>query len=458
VKDEFVSAATEWLGKIQNKDGGWGMYDYDPSRIVTTAEAVTALAIVGSHRDPMEMGADYLIRSANNPAWCQYHRHHAWTVYALARAGYRDQIPMRCIQALQRSHMKGGWGHALGEAPNIFPTFLGWRALNQYGKSKRLLKQTCDWLIRHFENNYWTFEDRKPSYAATSYAILALTSYVEFKEQYSHIINKAVKYLLTGGGYYWPNEYESKVSGDLLYNFHHFTLPWAIMALISAGISPSDITINPAVAQLYNKHFWLPTGGWAEEVNHRPSVFGTSHTIAALEMIYQSFNINEYLQLQQSTRVSQINHNNVFIVHGHDTSSKLEVARFLEKINCNPIILEEQVESGSKTIFDKFTEHAEKVSYAIVLMTPDDIIDSAGSLKRARQNVVLELGFFVGKLGANKVCVAKKANVEIPSDISGVLYLNLDDGGWRLLLAQKLHSAGLDIDLAKLITQGKSDG
>lgn len=458
MKDEFVFAAIKWLCKIQNKDDGWGMYDYDPSRIVTTAEAVTALAITGLHRDSLEKGADYLIRSANNPDWCQYHRHHAWTVYALTLAGYKDQIPVRCIQALERNHIKGGWGHAAGETLTIFPTFLGWRALNQYGKPKKLLRQSCDWIAKHFSNDYWAFEDGKPSYAATSYAIIALTSHTEWKELYSVIVNQAVKYLLKGGENYWPNEYESKVSGDLLYNFHHFTLPWAIMALVSAGISPSDTTIKSAAAQLYNKHFWQPTGGWAEEVNHRPSVFGTSHTIVALEMIYQALTINDYIQQHQRAKAPQLSNNNVFVVHGHDTASKLEVARFLERISCTPIILEEQVEPGSKTIFEKFTEHADKASYAIVLMTPDDVIESSGSLKRARQNVILELGFFVAKLGANKVCVIKKGNIEIPSDISGVLYLNIDDGGWKLTLAQKLHSAGLDVNLSKLIEPGIGNG
>lgn len=452
MKDEYVAASIEWLCKIQNKDGGWGMYDYDPSRIVTTAEAVTALAIANVHNESLEKGANYLIQAANNPNWCQYHRHHAWTVYALTRAGYQDQIPARCTQTLQRTHLKGSWGHAAGEIPTIFPTFLGWRALNQQGKSKKLLNQTCDWIIRHFENGHWSFEDNKPSYAVTSYAILVITSHPEWKEKHSSIISKAISYLLTGKENYWPNEYESNVSGDLLYNFHHFTLPWAIMALVSGGVSPLDDVIKSAVAELYQGHFWLATGGWAEEVNHRPSVFGTSHTIAALETIYQTFTINEYLQSPQSAKVSTTRNNNVFVVHGHDTAAKSEVARFLEKLNCMPIILEEQIESGSKTIFDKFTEYADKVAYSIVLLTPDDIVEGAGNLKRARQNVVLELGFFVGKLGANKVCVAKKGNVEIPSDISGVLYLNLDDGGWKLTLAQKLCSAGLDIDFSKLIS------
>lgn len=448
MKDDYILASVEWLSKIQNKDGGWGMYDHDPSRIVTTAEAVTALSITGTHNSAFIDGIEYLVKSANDPNWCQYHRHHAWTVYALSRAGFKEKIPERCMQVLQRSHMKGGWGHAAGEIPTIYPTFLGIRALSEYGKAKRLLKQSCEWLANKFINDHWSFENGKPSYAATSYAIAALTANEELKIQYRSIIDKATNYLLTNSSDYWPNENESKVSGDLLYNFHHFTLPWSIIALISAGVSIANPVIKSAIGQLYNKHYWSLTGGWAEEINHRPSVFGTSHTIASLELVYKAINIKEYLFSNNGK--GEIMNNNVFIVHGHDKLSKLEVARFLEKINCKPIILEEQIESGTKTIFEKFREHANNASYAIVLMTPDDSVENESNLRRARQNVILELGFFVAKLGADNVCVIKKGNIEIPSDISGVLYLNIEDGGWKLSLAQKLKSAGLNIDITKL--------
>lgn len=86
----------------------------------------------------------------------------------------------------------------------------------------------------------------------------------------------------------------------------------------------------------------------------------------------------------------------VFLVHGHDNELKETVARFLEKIGLIPIILHEQASKG-QTIIEKFEEHS-NVSYAIVLMTPDDV----GNLKsnkgklnqRARQNVIFELGYF----------------------------------------------------------------
>jgi predicted nucleotide-binding protein len=74
---------------------------------------------------------------------------------------------------------------------------------------------------------------------------------------------------------------------------------------------------------------------------------------------------------------------------------------------------------------------------------------------RARQNVVLELGYFVGKLGRDRVCALKKGILEIPSDYLGVVYTDLDEsGGWRLKLAQELQAAGYDINWNKIMGRG----
>ncbi len=455
MKDPNTLKSLNWLRSIQNKDGGWGMYDYDPSRIVTSAEAVTALAIANVHDKYLTKGVEYLIESAKRPDWCQYNRHHAWIIYALTRAGYKDQIPDRCIQALQRSHNNGGWSHSK-EEPSIFATFLAWRALDVYGKSKSLTNRACEWLNSRFrEQNCWTFNNGRPSYAATSYAIIALTSQPNWEKSYGTRIEKAIEFLKTGSKSGWQNEHEQSISGDLQYNFHHFTAAWVVMALISAGISAFDPIIRHGINQLYFSNYSNATGGWSEEETHRPSVFGTSHTIAALEVFIDSIGIESYLGNINSEQkiLNKLSENAVFVVHGHDAAAKLEVARFLEKIECKPILLEETVNSGVTTIFQKFTEHASRASYAIVLMTPDDLAKDKLGLDhmRARQNVVLELGFFIGMLGSEKVCLAKKGNIEFPSDISGVLYLDLDDGGWKLSLASKLKVAGLHIDSAKLI-------
>ena len=140
----------------------------------------------------------------------------------------------------------------------------------------------------------------------------------------------------------------------------------------------------------------------------------------------------------------------VFLVHGHDDAVKESVARFLEKLDLKPVILHEQPNQG-KTVIEKFEAHSD-VGFAVVLLTPDDVGGLPSSLdklsRRARQNVILELGYFIGKLGRAKVCALYVEGVEIPSDIHGVLYVPYDAGnGWRLKLANEIKAAGIAIDL-----------
>lgn len=146
--------------------------------------------------------------------------------------------------------------------------------------------------------------------------------------------------------------------------------------------------------------------------------------------------------------------NDVFIVHGQDEGTKETVARFLSKFDLNPIILHEQANAG-KTIIEKFESHASSVGCAVVLMTPDDIgyikdkVDQAKP--RARQNVIFELGYFIGKLSRKNVFALYSEGVELPSDYQGVLFIPLDKGGvWKLQLAKELKNAGLYIDMNKL--------
>lgn len=139
----------------------------------------------------------------------------------------------------------------------------------------------------------------------------------------------------------------------------------------------------------------------------------------------------------------------VFIVHGHDDSTKNEVARFVEKLGLRAIILHEQANRG-RTIIEKFEDHA-NVGFAVVVMTPDDVGASKGqeaNLKpRARQNVILELGFFLGKLGRERVCPLHKGGLEMPSDYQGVLFVPLDDNGaWKTSLAKEIEATGIKVD------------
>lgn len=144
----------------------------------------------------------------------------------------------------------------------------------------------------------------------------------------------------------------------------------------------------------------------------------------------------------------------VFIVHGHDESVKEKIARFLEKLNIKPIILHEQPNRGY-TVIEKLEAYSNNIDFVIVLLTPDDVGKKAGeivTLPRARQNVIAELGYFIGKLGRRKVCSIYVENVEIPSDFNGVLYIPYDKaGGWKLQLANELRDIGFNIDMNKIL-------
>ena len=148
-----------------------------------------------------------------------------------------------------------------------------------------------------------------------------------------------------------------------------------------------------------------------------------------------------------SDKISKGNTNEVFIIHGRDTGSRDMVARFLEQLKLKPVILSEQPNKGL-TIIKKFEKHSE-VGFAVALLTPDDTGSLEGGKKqpRARQNVIFELGFFIGRIGRERVCALTKGEVEIPSDYSGVVYIPLDDsGGWKSPLLKELKTAGFDID------------
>lgn len=149
------------------------------------------------------------------------------------------------------------------------------------------------------------------------------------------------------------------------------------------------------------------------------------------------------------------NSRKVFVVHGHDTETKESTARFLERLGLEPIILHEQA-SGGRTIIEKFEVYSEDVAFAVVLLTPDDVgaaVDNPSNLrKRARQNVIMELGYFMGRLGRTRVCALYKGDVELPSDIQGVLYIEFDEpGAWKTKLAQEFVEAKISFDLAGLL-------
>ena len=175
-----------------------------------------------------------------------------------------------------------------------------------------------------------------------------------------------------------------------------------------------------------------------------------------LESILDRLELIDTIQTtNQSKQANAIDPNNkkVFVVHGRDNEPKEAVARFLGKLGLEPIILHEQTNEG-ETIIDKFKKNSD-VGFAVILLTPDDKVHSDSSSDQfkyqARQNVIFEMGYFLGKLDRNKICILLKSKVELPSDILGVGYVQYnEDDAWKLQLAREIKKSGIKIDLNKL--------
>lgn len=143
------------------------------------------------------------------------------------------------------------------------------------------------------------------------------------------------------------------------------------------------------------------------------------------------------------------NMNKIFIVHGHDGELKHSVARIVEKQGIEAVILSEQANQG-RTIIEKFEANSD-VGGAICLFTADDVgkaKDAASESSRARQNVVLETGYFMGKHGRDHVVILADSGIEIPSDLSGVVYTNTSN--WEIGLLKDLKAMGYEVDFNKL--------
>ena len=153
-------------------------------------------------------------------------------------------------------------------------------------------------------------------------------------------------------------------------------------------------------------------------------------------------------------KVLAIDSKQVFVVHGRDPGTLAEVEQVLSQLGLKPVVLQDLHNKG-RTIIEKFEDHA-RVEFAVVVCTPDDAGKLADggtqSQPRARQNVIFELGYFLGKLGRERVCTLIKGVVEVPSDYYGVVYVEMDDKrAWRFELTRELKGAGYDVDADKLL-------
>lgn len=187
--------------------------------------------------------------------------------------------------------------------------------------------------------------------------------------------------------------------------------------------------------------------------------FAQKHTFKSCEVLKERIvELTNYLENIEKTEVkphlNALIGDNIFIVHGRDDGTKETVARFVEKFGLKAIILHEQPSEGL-TIIEKLEKYADNAGFAIVLLTPDDVGGLKNTIEdkikpRARQNVVFELGYFMGKLGRERVCPLFKGEIENPSDIDGVVYVSMDNEDWKLKLGQEMKNAGFSVDMNKI--------
>ena len=161
--------------------------------------------------------------------------------------------------------------------------------------------------------------------------------------------------------------------------------------------------------------------------------------------------VSQNLESQPSAMIRDTSSKKVFLVHGHDEALRETVARFVASLGLKPIIFHELPDKG-RTIIEKFIDSSQ-VPFAIVMLTPDDTGRKASTPTseehpRARQNVIFEFGYFIGKLGRENVCALYTEGVELPSDYHGVLYIKAGNSTeWRLRLAREMKAAGFEINL-----------
>ncbi len=147
----------------------------------------------------------------------------------------------------------------------------------------------------------------------------------------------------------------------------------------------------------------------------------------------------------KNENLQRISYLKIFVVHGHDGELKEAVARLVEHAGLTPIILSEQVNRGA-TIIEKFEKNA-NVPAAICLFTADDFGREKKEDEervRARQNVIFETGYLMGKLGRENIIIIADEGIEMPSDLSGVVRTDKEE--WKVSLIKEMKDIGYKID------------
>lgn len=246
----------------------------------------------------------------------------------------------------------------------------------------------------------------------------------------------------------YQNESDSDLGG-------HDTPEWLTWKTRTRNlVNKINSDTSPAV-RLAKEAAGIPTLGFYEDYFERAK----STFLKALEMTLEAVTDDAFGELRSttSTAASPTLSNKVFIVHGHDHALKTDVERFVHQIGLEPIVLHRQPDKG-RTIIEKFEEHSD-VGYAFILLTPDEVAytidqepicdEARVKERRARPNVIFEFGYFAGKLGRDRVCCIYKEGVELPSDLTGLIYKKVSDTieAQAYSIIRELKAAGFSIQL-----------
>jgi predicted nucleotide-binding protein len=264
------------------------------------------------------------------------------------------------------------------------------------------------------------------------------------------------------------NQIQRLVEESEKFTFQNFCYPNSQSSQNGGSDKPEWLTWRTRSYNLVNQLVASnsPAAILAEKTQHIPTRgFGPQNfqllketMIESLKLVALNIKNDSFGELKKQTTKSTAGtrSNKIFVVHGHDHALKTEAENFLNEIGLEPIVLHKKPDEG-QTIIEKFEKHSD-VGYAFILLTPDEIaytieqeeLDDSKRKKekRARPNVIFEFGYFVGRLGRNRVCCLYKG-VELPSDLSGLLYKKIDSTvaaqGYEII--KELKAAGYQINL-----------
>ena len=172
---------------------------------------------------------------------------------------------------------------------------------------------------------------------------------------------------------------------------------------------------------------------------------------------FQGKNVEQIISILSESPALPMQNRKVFVVYGHDNNARTQLEAMLRRWDLEPLILDQLISSG-QTIIEKLEEYTQQVNFGIVLATPDDMgypkNDETKKQYRVRQNVVLELGMLLARVGREKVAIllSQSEEMEKPSDIDGLIYIpfkgNVEET--KVSLAKEMNRNGYTLDISKL--------